>query len=244
MSEIWNFNIDIIKKEFNNYNFSYEVPENSKIGGIAILIKKNIKILNITKDNSYEKIELISSQILVNNIKVTIVGIYRHPNQNLNNMNESLKKISNDNKNLIIMGDLNINLLNVSNGVNNYSNNIFSNNLINHINHPTRIAANSKTLIDHIYTKGNNINKRKIHTGILITDITDHYATFIIISNSKVTKKEKPYIRIFSKKIYTTINKKLIHLIGIIYQMRKLKLAIHASISQKISAMYSMNPFL
>ena len=69
---------------------------------------------------------------------------------------------------------MNINLLSDSNDINNYTNEIFSNNLINHINHPTRIGVNSKTLLDHVYTKGNNINKRKIHTGILITDITDH----------------------------------------------------------------------
>lgn len=48
------------------------------------------------------------------------------------------------------------------------------------INRPTRISSHSATLIDHLYT--NNISVNSL-SGILITDISDHFAIFHINYN-------------------------------------------------------------
>ena len=44
---------------------------------------------------------------------------------------------------------------------------------------PTRVTETSKTLIDHIIT---NDKQRAVSTGVLISDLSDHYGAFAIIS--------------------------------------------------------------
>ena len=51
---------------------------------------------------------------------------------------------------------------------------------------PTRITASSATLIDHIYT--NNITSRS-HSGIIITDVADHFGIFHIVSTKSAQRK-------------------------------------------------------
>ena len=53
---------------------------------------------------------------------------------------------------------------------------------------PTRITTHSATLIDHIYT-----NKKELTStsGILITDLADHFGIFSIIENKKIQKNEE-----------------------------------------------------
>ena len=199
LGEIWNSNIDIIQKEFPNYNFVYDPPTNTNIGGVAILSKKEINTIEIINPKKYEKIEYRIIQLFINQSKITIVGIYGHPNTNLDPMKEILKELSHKYKNLIILGDMNINLLSKTKHIQDYINKIFTSNYINHINHPTRITDNTRTTIDHIYSKGNSLNKMKLISGILINDISDHYATFIIFSKREAIKKEKVMTQIFSE---------------------------------------------
>ena len=47
---------------------------------------------------------------------------------------------------------------------------------------PTRVTSKSKSLIDHIYT---NDIKHRINSGILVSDISDHFPVFAIISKMK-----------------------------------------------------------
>ena len=47
---------------------------------------------------------------------------------------------------------------------------------------PTRVTSESKSLIDHIYT---NDIKHRINSGILVSDISDHFPVFAIISKMK-----------------------------------------------------------
>ena len=41
---------------------------------------------------------------------------------------------------------------------------------------PTRITDHSKTLLDHIYV---NDNKHSYISGVFLSDLSDHYGTFI-----------------------------------------------------------------
>ena len=97
--------------------------------------------------------------------------------------------IKHENKNVVIMGDFNIDLLKfeMHNKTNFYIDNIFSNAYIPLITKPTRLTPHSATLIDHIYT--NDIS-RSYKSGIIITDIADHFGIFTIIQN--IIDKPKP----------------------------------------------------
>ena len=64
---------------------------------------------------------------------------------------------------------------------------------------PTRITDSSATIIDHVFSNsyGNSSHK----SGILCTDISDHFANFIISINNQVTHRyeSREFIRIYNK---------------------------------------------
>ena len=97
--------------------------------------------------------------------------------------------IKHENKKVVIMGDFNIDLLKfeMHNKTNSHIDNIFSNAYIPLITKPIRLTSHSATLIYHIYT--NDIS-RSYKSGIIITDIADHFGIFTIIQN--IIDKLKP----------------------------------------------------
>ena len=90
-----------------------------------------------------------------------------------------LEKVSFENKEVFLMGDFNINLLNYESNreTADFLNNMHSNSLVPYITLPTRITPRSKTLTDNIFF--NEINEAAISRN-LITDISDHHAQFLI----------------------------------------------------------------
>lgn len=83
------------------------------------------------------------------------------------------------------MGDFNIDLLkfNSHNKTHTFLENMISTGLLPLITKPTRVTEYSATLIDHIYT---NKYTNNVSTGILITDISDHFGTFCIIGKNRI----------------------------------------------------------
>jgi endonuclease/exonuclease/phosphatase family metal-dependent hydrolase len=99
-------------------------------------------------------------------------------------MQELLDLLTKENKESYIMGDFNIDLLKFSNHnkTNDYLENIFSLGHIPLITKPTRVTTHSATLIDHIYTSK---LQEKTKSGIVVTDISDHFGIFTVILSSK-----------------------------------------------------------
>ena len=65
---------------------------------------------------------------------------------------------------------------------------------------PTRVTNHSCTLIDHIFYHSKTF-KNNFLTGNLFTDISDHFANFLLPdSNKKFYPKERPNVRIFGDK--------------------------------------------
>ena len=177
------FNID-------NYHMYRSDRARGKGGGVALYIHTNTKI-KLRPDLHIHNTEDLFIEILNDKTKNKIVGvIYRPPNNNidlfLEHFDECLNKISQENKEVYIMGDLNINLLNTNN---NNSLKLMSSlaaySFHSHINDPTRISNTSKSLIDNIFS--NVINKPFIN-GVLYYDISDHLPIFIVTSQSEPTQ--------------------------------------------------------
>ena len=102
-----------------NYVYEHAPTESSK-GGTLLYLDKNLKY-NLWKDlNIYQKgmIESTFIEIINKNEKNMVAGcIYKHPKQTIpdfldNHVSPLLEKLSNENKQILIMGDFNINLLN------------------------------------------------------------------------------------------------------------------------------------
>ncbi len=118
--------------------------------------------------------------------------IYRHPQNSINDFTNSfsnlLHKISLENKNVYITGDINIDALKVdkNDNIDNYFTNVISFGFKNSITVPTRITETSSTLIDHFYF---NALQNEIYTSIILSDISDHFPILVSI------KKLKPLIQ-------------------------------------------------
>ena len=96
------------------------------------------------------------------------------------NYSEILEILNKENKEGVVMGDFNIDLLQFSND--DFINNTFSQTFVPVITKPTRVTHTSSTLIDHIYT--NNVTSTS-HSGIIITDMVDHFGTFYVLENPR-----------------------------------------------------------
>ena len=78
------------------------------------------------------------------------------------------------------MGDFNINLLNVAThqNTNDFIDNVIAQGFIPYITKPTRITCTTATLLDHLYS---NHSHTGYDSGIIITDMTDHFGIFHLI---------------------------------------------------------------
>ena len=86
------------------------------------------------------------------------------------------------------MGDFNIDLLkvNIHAKTNEFVNDVISQGFLPKITRPTRITPHSATLIDHIYS-----NDNRPTSGIIITDVADHFGTFHIVNKCKQPPVQK-----------------------------------------------------
>ena len=100
--------------------------------------------------------------------------------------------IKEENKTAYLMGNFNIDLLkvNLHAKTNEFVNDVISQGFLPKITRPTRITPHSATLIDHIYSNDNRPTSQIDISGIIITDLADHFGTFHIVSKCK---KNHPY---------------------------------------------------
>ena len=184
----------------NGYNY-FSTPTKAAKGG-AILYVKNQYITKRRCDldkilYKSKELESVFVEICNNNKKNFIVGcIYRHPNMDLELFNNEflhplLSKLDNERKRVFLIGDFNINLMNVNNNTEtcNFFDRISSSLLVPHIIHPTRYSSHGKTLIDNIFS--NCTNFREGISGNLTVAISDHLPQFLFIDLDVSSHKNK-----------------------------------------------------
>ena len=120
----------------------------------------------------------------------------------LKSLTNKLSKESN--KEIILLGDFNIDLIktNTNNNASEFLDIIYSSYLIPHITSPTRLTSRSHTLIDN--TISNVITEDTI-SGNIINKISDHLGQFLILPYHSITSNSKQEIlhrnfKNFSKK--------------------------------------------
>ena len=163
-------------------------PTDTTHGGTCFYIKDNIdyiirKDLQIKSPGDFESM-FIETQFPKK--KNLIVGcVYRHPNSDISiqeftnfHLQPILQKISTENKQCVLMGDFNIDLLKIDthDDSNEFYNNLSSHFFTPYILQPTRL--HSKTLIDNIFF---NSLEYQSHSGNLLIEISDHLIQFLIL---------------------------------------------------------------
>lgn len=193
LTEIRITNDEIPFFNIENYNsvFSCRAPNVNKKsgGGVGLLISNKFKY-NIIKraDNNFDNLLLIN----LLEIKLNIGIVYTPPDANKDNFIEILEQYL-TNAPTIILGDVNMNLLNPSAYCIKYLDTIISSNyfILNNVNkdYPTRLYNNSiieGTIIDHIIS---NIEDIKYSLQYQNTYLSDHKLLHFIMNCTTSTKK-------------------------------------------------------
>ena len=145
-------------------------------------------------------------EIMSNNVKYVIGGIYRHPNTNISEFKEKLLLTTNKirrNKRCIFLGDLNIDLNKYAFDMNtkNFVDDLVSLKFLPFTFLPTRITTSSATIIDHIFSNCYLNSGTNIKSGLITADISDHLCNFMFVL-TRINKKSyanRPYTRLMTK---------------------------------------------
>ena len=185
------------------YNIEH-MPTKSDKGGALLYISKdlNYKSRNNLKFYKDKNLKSVFIEVLSKSDKNTIIEcIYKNPNLAIQEFMDTflqplLDKLSYENKNVILLGDFNIDLLHYESHIQTkeFSDKIYFGSLTPHITIPTRVTPHSRTLIDNIFT--NTVDEPSI-SGNLMYSISDHLAQFLIYpqQNAKKCLKEKNKIQ-------------------------------------------------
>jgi hypothetical protein len=186
LTETWLSPNNVDRYTVLDYSVESLCRQNKRGGGVMLLIKNGLSY-KVREDLSMSSkiIECIFIEIekhVFNSTQNILVGcIYRPPNTNLNTFNETFEKhlikIKPKKYSLFLLGDYNVNLLNVEshNSTSDFIDILFANGLLPAINKPTRVYKKSATLIDNVFH--NNVNK--ISQGIIYDDMSDHFPIFL-----------------------------------------------------------------
>ena len=165
-------------------------------GGVSLFISTAIAYRVLIEISMiYKDIECLFVEVEFNNIKMYVGVIYCTPDADIRNFCDYLSNILESlnplNQSCYLMGDFNIDLLKHSthSPTSEFLDLMFSNSFIPLINKPTRITPKSATLIDNVFANKYE-NEHEYVTGILTTDISDHYPIFHISLNQNRPKKK------------------------------------------------------
>ena len=183
ISETWQIRDDSMFSILD-YKFEFNSRATGRGGGVGVYIRSNLKY-SILMNKQVCHSESLWLKVLINNKPIIVGIIYRKPNTDVSEFQESLVDVLNDFKidshDCILMGDFNIDLHNVTDQApDNHISILQCIGLGQIISTPTRISLTRQSLIDHIYT---NINMSNISTGTIITDISDHFPVCAIFGD-------------------------------------------------------------
>ena len=170
-------------------------------GGVGMYIKSEIEYKPRDDISIFipHIIETLFVEFRTNHKNIISVIIYR-PNTLpradidifIKSLSDILNIIKNEKKSAILMGDFNIDLLKYEthSKTNDFIDDMFSLGFSPLITKPTRLTSHSATLIDHIYT---DLLLDVCRSGIVITDVADHFGIFTQLNLDKPKHRPKTY---------------------------------------------------
>ena len=186
------------KQAINNIDLEGYViestPTATSCGGALLYINKNInfKIRNDLKIYKYKELEPVFIEINRKGKNAIVGCIYRHPCMEVTELNyvflqNILEKLSDENTEIIIMGDFNNDILKYDTNSNSamFLDNMSENLLLPYIILHTRVTLGSQTLIGNIFS---NIIEKDIISGNITTTTSDHSMQFVLFKNKTKSK--------------------------------------------------------
>ena len=161
-------------------------------GGVAIYVRKSIKFREIEKSSKGEPINWICISLGVHNLKISV--IYKPPSLNNCHFLPFLESVLlKHSKKHLIIGDMNINLLDDSQVIKDYKDlvavsNFKINNLVSE-EFATRVTRVSKSLIDHVLSDYSGRLDCKVN--VKENALSDHKLILIDVKSSVQIQKPK-----------------------------------------------------
>ena len=145
--------------------------QNSNKGGVALFLHRDVKF-DLVEKIPQVSVELIAIRI-IQPVQLTLLNMYKPPSINNAQFSADVTSLLScfKNENLLIVGDFNENLINVSSTIEKCDNRFSQ-----LIKNPTTVYG---TLLDHIYTR----NVSDSVSGVLPQLFSDHFSTFIIVKD-------------------------------------------------------------
>ena len=164
-------------------------------GGVSLLIRESLRY-RVRNDLCMmsEYLESVSVELTNLNRRVVVVAVYKPPGVNLNSFYDSMCTILNiikhENKLAYILGDFNLDLLKCNDHLptSEFYELMYSYSYLPTITKPTRVTADTATLIDNIFSNDSRVNEHR--SGILYTDISDHFPIFSFNPNVSTSYSE------------------------------------------------------
>ncbi|KAL4238884.1 hypothetical protein ACF0H5_003591 [Mactra antiquata] len=188
----------------NDYQL-FRKDRKSNGGGIVLYVKNNfpcIRRIDLENENN----EIMWLEIHPVNQKPFILGyVYRPPSVLKSWTNEYeiiLEKVTCEDKETIIMGDFNINLLSNTSESWKTMNNLF--NFTQFVDSPTRITHSSATIIDHVYS---NVPCFIQNVNVPLFSLSDHYP--ICFTRKTSIKSDGPMHKMISYRNVKNFNEEL-----------------------------------
>ena len=178
-SENLDFNPSIL-----HYNFEH-MPSRLSAGGVGMYIDERFQYQTIERCSNEAFQALFVELHLPKNANIICGVLYRQhnsPERFQEYFDSTMEKLSATGKQIILMGDFNINLLHYHTNTlaQNFILSLQSLNLTPTIDKPTRVNNHSYSLIDNIFI--NNLGY-SICSGNIVSDLTDHFSQFCILNS-------------------------------------------------------------
>lgn len=170
MSEIWIYSEESKYYKIQGFNPFFCCRNDNRSGGLAVFVNNSFDFVEIYKPM------LTSESLTIHDagLNICLVCVYRSHNFTINEFNSEffplLGELNFDN--IVLMGDLNIDILNDDNCVLEYLNSLSSFGFLSLNYTPTRVQ-NTATCIDHIFVKLNSCFS--VSSAVLENDLTDHF---------------------------------------------------------------------
>ena len=192
LQETWNIKYPS-QLSINGYELTHIERGSVNGGGVGFYVHNSLKFkINQELTAMYPKIfECLTIEVITNNMTEAYSSIYRSPNSDkaeydefIIHLDHLLSNLSKKYKKAYVCLDSNINImnLNINSPVFDYYMTIHGNGFYQCINNATRIQNKSISLIDHIIT---NSTIKQVNSGVIITDISDHFITFMSLPQEK-----------------------------------------------------------
>lgn len=190
LTEVWVNSNEIKFYNLLQYNVFFKCNERHRAGGVVVYVKKSIT--NVV----YFELQCQSADLMLISLELfgqqfSILAIYRlqfftadvfvrELSSLFRSANNNLRNI----KNLLWIGDVNINILDVNDfnqATDEYNALMAINGLECVLNEPTRITEHSKTCIDHVFARLSDKSIATVEATVKQLDITDHSLVQVIV---------------------------------------------------------------